>query len=121
MDYKFYRELGGQAIAECEPEVSTFGDCLTLELSKNESEVSGLLKVIEKLQSKQLTSHKVKWNDFTLILSQDEAELHTHVGYWDSEEDLPEGTELDTQGEQGCGLQDLKELLTDWYEFLCDK
>lgn len=120
MDYKFFRELSGKPIAECESEASTFGDWLSNELSNDENAVCEILDMIEKLQSQQLSSHKVKGHDYTLILNEDEAELHSHLGYWNEEEELPEGTELDQQTEIGCGLQDLKELLLEWRDFIRD-
>ncbi len=121
MDYKFFREISGKPIAQCEPEAATFGDWLSHELGNDDSAVSALLGVIEQLQSQQLKSHKVKGHDYTLVLDQDEAELHRHLGYWDEDMALPEGTELDQQDEVGGGLQDLKELLLEWSEFINDK
>jgi uncharacterized protein YacL (UPF0231 family) len=121
VDYKFFREISGKPIAQCEPEAATFGDWLSHELGNDDSAVSALLGVIEQLQSQQLKSHKVKGHDYTLVLDQDEAELHRHLGYWDEDMALPEGTELDQQDEVGCGLQDLKELLLEWSEFINDK
>lgn len=118
MDYKFYKEISGKPVAECEPEASTFGDWLTAELGNNSEAVTALLTIIEQLQSDELQSHKLKGNDYTLILDQDEAELHSHLGYWDEDAELPEGTELDQQTALGCGLEDLKELLLEWQEFI---
>ncbi|WP_371196024.1 YacL family protein [Glaciecola sp. SC05] len=118
MDYKFYRDISGKAFAECEAEAATFGDWLSNELSSNADTVSTLLDVIEQLQSGRLSTHKAKGHDYTLILDQDEAELHSHLGFWDEDTELPEGTELDQQIATGCGLQDLKELLIDWHEFI---
>jgi uncharacterized protein YacL (UPF0231 family) len=121
MDYKFFRELGGQPVAQCESEASTFGDWLSSELSNDDAAVSEVLDVIDKLQSKQLTSHKIKGQDYTLILDQDEAELHSHLGYFDEDKALPEGTVLDQQTAMGCGLQDLKELMLEWRQFTKDE
>lgn len=118
MDYKFYRDIDGKTLVECEPEASTFGDWLSNELGNNVAKVSDLLNTIELLQSAKLKNHKLKGHDYTLILDPDEAELHSHLGYWDEDIALPEGTELDQQTAIGCGLQDLKELLVDWLEFI---
>lgn len=118
MDYKFFRDIGGKAFAECESEVSTFGDWLSNELSNNDEKVSAILDVIKQLQNGEFSTHKIKGHDYTLILDSDEAELHAHLGYWDDDIALPEGTELDQQTAVGCGLQDLKELLVEWQRFI---
>jgi hypothetical protein len=118
MDYKFLREVTGKPIAQCEDEASTFGDWLTNQLSDNCDAVNDLLGVIEQLQTQALKSHKLKGHDYTLILNEDEAELHSHLGYWDEDMALPEGTELDQQDAMGCGLEDLKELLEAWLDFI---
>jgi uncharacterized protein YacL (UPF0231 family) len=118
MDYKFFREVAGKPSAECEDEASTFGDWLTNELGDNTEAVVALLAVIDQLQSGELKTHKLKGHDHTLILDEDEAELHSHLGHWDEDDALPEGTELDQQDAMGCGLEDLKELLIAWAEFI---
>jgi uncharacterized protein YacL (UPF0231 family) len=118
MDYKFFREVSGKPSAETEDEVSTFGDWLSNELGDNSSAVKALLAVIEQLQTDQLKSHKQKGHNHTLVLNQEEAELHSHLGYYDEDEGLPEGTQLDQQDAMGCGLEDLKELILAWLEFI---
>jgi uncharacterized protein YacL (UPF0231 family) len=121
VDYKFFRDVSGKPIAQCEEEAATFADWLSNELGNDDGAVSVVLDAIEQLQSQQLKSHKIKGHDYTLVLDQDEAELHRHLGYWDEDAALPEGTELDEQDEVGCGLQDLKALLHEWREFINDK
>ncbi|MFC4700674.1 YacL family protein [Glaciecola siphonariae] len=118
MDYKFYKDVSSNPVAECESEVSAFGDWLSSEIGTCRDTVLNLLKVIAQLQSGQLTSHKLKGNDYTLNLDTEEAELHTHLGFYDEDIELPEGTELDQQTAVGCGLQDLKEMLEQWYAFI---
>jgi uncharacterized protein YacL (UPF0231 family) len=118
MDYKFVRDVTGTPFAECDAEASVFGDWLNNEIGSKPEAVAAVLQVIEQLQSGQLNAHKLKGRDYTLILDADEAELHSHLGYWDEDAELPEGTELDQQTATGCGLQDLKELLLDWHEFI---
>lgn len=118
MDYRFMREISGKPIAQCEDEASSFGDWLTNEIGDDKSATAALLDAIEKLQSSQLATHKLKGHDHTLVLDQDEAMLHNHLGYWDEDQALPEGTELDQQDAMGCGLQDLKELLISWAEYI---
>jgi uncharacterized protein YacL (UPF0231 family) len=118
MDYKFVRDITGAPLAECDAEASIFGDWLNNELGNKPEEVAVLLSIIDQLQASELRVYKVKGHDYTLILDTDEAELHTHLGHWDEETELPEGTELDQQIATGCGLEDLKELLLDWHEFI---
>ncbi|GAB56576.1 hypothetical protein GPUN_2461 [Glaciecola punicea ACAM 611] len=120
MDYKFFRDVSGKPTAECEEEAATFGDWLSNELSGDDSAVADVLVIIEQLQTQAIKTHKIKGHDYTLVLDQDEAELHRHLGYWDEDTPLPEGTELDLQDDVGCGLQDLKELLLDWQDFVKD-
>lgn len=117
MDYKFLRDVSGKPIAQCE-EVSTFGDWLTDDLGGNSEKVSALLETISQLQTNQLSTHKLKGQNYTMVLDQDEALLHIHLGYWDEDADLPEGTELDQQSAVGCGLEDLKDLIVAWEEFI---
>lgn len=113
--------MSGKPIAECEEEGATFGDWLSVELGDNGTALSEVLSIIEQLQSQSIKHHKIKGQDYTLVMNEDEAELHRHLGYFDEDAELPEGTELDLQNEVGCGLQDLKELLLDWQEFVNDK
>jgi uncharacterized protein YacL (UPF0231 family) len=118
MDYKFVRDVTGAPLAECDEEARIFGDWINNEVGHTPEAVSAILMIIEQLQTGQISTHKIKGHDYTLILDSDEAELHSHLGYWDEDAELPEGTELDQQTAIGCGLEDLKELLLDWHEFI---
>ena len=120
MDYKFFTDASGKVIAQCDEDGAAFGDWLSNELY-TATAVEAVLEIIQQLELGTIKAHKMKGQDYTLVLDEDEAQLHRHLGYWDEDAELPEGTELDMQDEVGCGLQDLKELLQDWLEFIDSK
>jgi uncharacterized protein YacL (UPF0231 family) len=120
MDYKFYTDVSGKPIAECDEDAATFGDWLSNEFCSAEA-LEQVFIAIQALELQHVKTHKIKGHDYTLVMDADEAQLHRHLGYWDESAELPEGTELDMQNEVGCGLEDLKELLLDWQEFVLQK
>lgn len=120
MDYKFYTDVSGKPIAECDEDAATFGDWLSNELN-SDAALNKVFGSMQQLDLGHIKTHKIKGHDYTLVMDADEAQLHRHLGYWDDSAELPEGTELDMQNEVGCGLEDLKELLLDWQEFISNK
>ena len=116
MDYQFYRDITGKALAECE--IEAFADWLSHDLAANQSQITQLLNIIERLENQQIKHEKFRGQDYCLHLNQDEVELEAlFVGFAD-EEALPEGTEFEEPLLVGCGLEDLKHLLLAWQDFV---
>jgi uncharacterized protein len=116
MDYQFYRDVTGRPIAECE--LGHFGDWLSHEIGDDMQAIQGLLANIVQLESKQKRRVVVNGKDYDLVLDQDEAELQFKTMLWQEDDELPEGTELDENLQIGCGLEDIKQLIEAWLDFL---
>lgn len=116
MEFEFLRDLDGRCRARCEMGHEAFGQWLTDEVTA--AEAGWLLNTITRLDAQPQEEFRKVYAEFTLALSDGEAELAGHGLAFDSEA-LEEGMSYyDDAHYAGCGLDDLARLLTQWQEFL---
>lgn len=116
MEFDFLRDLDGRCRARCDMGHEAFGQWLTDEVDA--AEASRLLDAITKLDARQQDEFRQEYAEFSLALSDGEAELVGHGLAFDNDE-LEEGMSYyDDAHYAGCGLDDLARLLTQWRAFL---
>jgi uncharacterized protein len=121
MDYQFTRDLNAQPLAEFSMGAEAMGRWFNEELGCDKNKITQLLQIINQLQCKQLTTYKLKGNEYQLQLDTEEAEVTSKWLANEVQEDLPEGTELyDQESIAGCGLEDFKHILESWQDFVSE-
>ena len=82
--------------------------------------IEALLVNINLLQQRQIADFKLTGSEFTLLLTQDEAQVVNH-SLLNNQEDLDFEEDMnfyDLEIEASCGLEDFLHLIESWLEFL---
>lgn len=122
MNYQFIRNLTGQPEALFEMGNEAFSRWFSEELGQNQLRLSTLFDAINKLEQRQIKQFVLPGNEFCLSMDQEEVELRANLLEIDGPDELPEGTELyDQESMAGCGLEDFKQVLYSWSDFVAEK
>lgn len=121
MNYQFIRNLTGEPEALFEMGNEAFSRWFSDELGQNQLTLITLSDAIEKLEQRQIKQFVLPGSEFCLSMDQEEVELRANLLERDAPEELPEGTELyDQESMAGCGLEDFKQVLCSWRDFVAD-
>jgi uncharacterized protein YacL (UPF0231 family) len=123
MDYRFFYNERQLPCARLSMDHEAFGLWLTDELGADTEQLSRLLQAISSLEQGQQTEFQWQGRDFLLRLTRDDAEVIALVLLQDHSLEELEGEDLefyDAESFAACGLDDFKELLSEWQEFLLD-
>ncbi|SIS59091.1 YacL family protein [Neptunomonas antarctica] len=119
MDYEFTVDDIGRPVAKFSMGAEAIGRWMSEEIRANQHEIDTLLGIIEQLEQRMIGQHQQRGSEFQLRLNQYEIEVLALVLDLDMDDELPEETNLyDEESYAGCGLQDFKEALLSWREFV---
>ncbi|MFT4993565.1 MAG: hypothetical protein ACI965_000585 [Paraglaciecola sp.] len=119
MDYQFIRNEDAQPMAIFSMGAETLGRWISDELGSDQVKIQALLQVIDTLQRKEMTEYQLQGVEYDIELNHDEIEVRAHELSLSAPEELPEGTELyDQESITGCGLEDFKQVLLSWQDFI---
>ncbi len=121
MDYRFYFNERHLPCAELSMDHEAFGLWLTDDLSDHSEQLDELLDAIEKLEEGRITEYQWKGHNFVLYLTRDDADVtaqellqeHSREELDDEDMDF-----YDAESRASCGLDDLRDLLIEWRDFL---
>lgn len=127
MDYEFTLDEYDRPIAEFSMGFEALGRWLTEELGSEQHNIDDLLDIIIQLEQKRINSRQLFGEDSKLLIDQEQVEvmaLALEIGDDEDSDDkpaLPENTRLyDDESYANCGLQDFKQALLSWQEFVQD-
>ncbi len=118
MDYEFRRNLYGHYQAEFSMGHEAFGLWLTEELATNLAMLSSLLVKIDMLKSRQSWQYLQPGQEFILTMSQDGVEVRAALLDDIADEAPDELNHYDQESYACCGLDDFRQLLQSWAEFI---
>jgi uncharacterized protein YacL (UPF0231 family) len=119
MDYQFIRNDRAEPAAIFEMGAETLGLWFSEELGRDRKKLAHILNVIQQLEDKEIEHYLLQGREFNMDLNRDEIEVYAAITRDEGEIDIPEDTELyDQESITGCGLEDFKEVLLSWQEFV---
>lgn len=119
MDYQFIRNDRAEPAAIFEMGAETLGLWFSEELGRDRQKIKHLLDVIQQLEHKDIEQYALQGREFNMDLTRDEIEVYAAITRDEGVIDIPEDTELyDQESICGCGLEDFKEVLLSWQEFV---
>jgi len=119
MDYQFIRNDRAEPAAIFEMGAETLGLWFSEELGRDRKKLAQILNVIQQLEDKEIEHYLLQGREFNMDLNRDEIEVYAAITRDEGEVDIPEDTELyDQESITGCGLEDFKEVLLSWQEFV---
>jgi uncharacterized protein YacL (UPF0231 family) len=121
VDYTFRLDDYQRPVAELAMGHEAFARWLSEELGSKLTAIQHLVKTIERIEAGQLHRHQQTGREFQLHIDHDEVEIIALALASDSDDELPEDTELfDQQLYAECGLQDFKQVLRSWQQFVAE-
>ncbi|WP_430461872.1 YacL family protein [Thalassolituus sp. LLYu03] len=123
MDYRFFYNERQLPCARLSMDHEAFGHWLSDELASDGERLSELLAVIKDIESGTRREFEWKGHDYLLLLNRDDAEvvalelLQEHSLEELQEEDMDF---YDAESRAVCGLEDFRDLLIEWRDFLDD-
>lgn len=121
MDYRFFYNERQLPCARLSMDHEAFGNWLTDELSNDSARLQEILTVVREIEQGERTEFEWKGHDFLLHLDRDDAEvvalelLQNHSLEELAEEDMDF---YDAESRAICGLEDFRDLLIEWRDFL---
>lgn len=120
MEFEFRKDfITGQVTAQTEMDHEAFATWLEME-GQAVSWCEALLEQVIAVQSRKLTEYKLAGSEFSLLLTNAEAQVVNHR-LMEIEGDEELGDDLsyyNAEIEGGCGLEDFKNLIESWLEFI---
>lgn len=122
MDFRFYINERNQPQASLSMGHEAFGDWLSHDIGSNQTVCLQVLQWIEELEQRQRQDVEWQTQQYTLQLDREEALLSTRHQHDEDDDALsdPDLHVYQDESEAGCGLDDLRELLKAWLDFLQD-
>ena len=123
MDYRFFYNERQLPCARLSMDHEAFGQWLTDELANDSLRLKDLLAAIKELEAGERREYEWTGHDFLLRLTRDDAEvvalelLQEHTLEELQEEDMDF---YDAESRSICGLEDFRDLLIEWRDFLED-
>lgn len=121
MDFRFFYTERQLPCARLSMDHEAFGHWLTDELANDTQRLKELLAVIKELEAGTKREYEWTGHDFLLRLTRDDAEvvalelLQEHTLEELQEEDMDF---YDAESRSICGLEDFRDLLIEWRDFL---
>jgi hypothetical protein len=119
MDYDFSTNEYQQLEVVFSTGHEAIGSLLTEDIGQNSEAINALLAIIDQLEAREIYQHEQKGRHFLLTLTRDQVEVSAHILILDEGEEKPESTDFyDDELRAECGLNDFKQVLLAWREFL---
>jgi len=120
MEYEFIHDsLTGSASARFSMEHEIMGPWLEVEVGNNITQLTVLLETIANVQGRQQQDILITGVEYTLIFSEDSVKVVPNSHFEESEPALlEEGLSDDHDSATECGIEDFKELLIRWSNFI---
>lgn len=123
MDFRFYYNERQLPCAQLSMDHEAFGLWLTDEISDDQTNLSAVLAAVDAILNGQRSDYEAQGHDFTLLLSRDDARViaNTLLDDHTAEELQDEDLDIyDAESHAECGLEDFRDLLIEWRDFLED-
>jgi len=120
MEFEFRKDfITGQASVQTEMDHEAFATWLEME-GQSTQWVEKLIHQISRLQSRSITEYKLAGSEFSLLMNYAEAQVTNHrlMELCDDEELDDNFSFYNAEIEGCCGLEDFKNLLESWLEFI---
>ncbi|MFT7371534.1 MAG: hypothetical protein ACI9T9_000210 [Oleiphilaceae bacterium] len=119
MDYEYTIDEYGQLNAQFSIGYEALGLWFNEEIESNSVTITDLLDRIDQLEQRKKSAFHIEGKEFQLRLNQDGVEVVAWALGFDVDEALPENTNLyDQESFSECGLQDFKQAVLMWQEFV---
>lgn len=118
MDYEFRRDLYGHYQAELSMGHEALGLWLSEELGTDLVLAKNLLNKIEQLQKTEYWEHYQPGREFMLTMNPEGVEVQAALLDDSTDEAPDELNHYDQESQASCGLDDFRQLLTTWCEFI---
>lgn len=121
MNYQFTKSYLGVPEAQFEMGNEAFSRWFSEELGVKKTSLTKIFTAIEQLENGKINQFTLTGNEFSLLLDKYEVEVSANELHLNSPDELPEGTEIYTQElVSGCGLEDFKQVLKSWSDFIAE-
>lgn len=123
MEYQYQLDpVTGNSRALFSFEHQVMGPWLEVEVSDDIEKIKALLTAIDQVESKQESEVQIVGQEYTITFTEHDVEIETNTSM-NGAEILPEqlsGDELDfdTFNKSACGLNDFREMLVSWVNFI---
>jgi len=122
MDYEYTIDEYGKVLARFSIGHEAIGLWFTEELAKDRHAIAELLDRIRQLEERKINRFDIQGREFQLRLNWDQIEVIALALGIEVDEELPESTNLyDQESYSECGLQDFKQAVLRWEEFVLSK
>jgi len=122
MDYEYTIDEYGKVLARFSIGHEAIGLWFTEELAKDRHVIAELLDRIRQLEERKINRFDIQGREFQLRLNWDQIEVIALALGIEVDEELPESTNLyDQESYSECGLQDFKQAVLRWEEFVLSK
>lgn len=117
MDYEFTLNEYDRPIAEFSMGFEALGKWFSEELGGDEQRVNDLLDIVDQLLQHRISERQLFGSESQLLINKQEVEVMPFGIEQDHQ--LPKDTQLyDDEHYAACGLQDFKQALLSWQEFV---
>ena len=120
MEFEFRKDfITGQATVQTEMDHEAFATWLEME-GQQTVWVESLISEVEALQSRKQLEYKLAGSEFSLLLTNAEAQVINHrLMEIETDDDLDDDLSFyNAEIEACCGLEDFKNLIESWLEFI---
>jgi len=120
MEFEFRKDfITGQATVQTEMDHEAFATWLEMEGQSN-GWLTSLISKIEAVQNRKLAEYKLAGSEFSLLLTNAEAQVVNHrLLEIETDDDLDDDLSFyNAEIEACCGLEDFKRLIESWSEFI---
>lgn len=121
MDYRFFYNERQIPTARLSMDHEAFGLWLSDELGSDKEQLQHILQAIGQLENGERREFEWQGRDFLLYLTRDDAEVTALTLLQEYSREELEGEDLDfydSESRASCGLEDFKDLLMEWQEFV---
>ncbi|MEH6470104.1 MAG: YacL family protein [Halopseudomonas sp.] len=118
MDYEFSTDLTGRYSAQFSMGHEALGNWLSAEIGDNAARIKTLFEALLRLQQRQAWEFQLEGREYSLELSREEATVRAHALFAETDEFSEELEYYDSESLAQCGLDDFKEMLSAWCQFI---
>ncbi len=119
MEYRFKKDYLGNPVSQLSTGHEALGCWLNEELKQNTALMNQLETVISELEDHKRLEFLLEGVDYNLLLTRDSAEVKAKLMATEMMDDLNEDLDYyDSESFSQCGLDDFKQLLASWQNYI---